>query len=117
MNKAILLGNLGNDPEVKYTQSGSVVLSFSLATTENYKGEKKTEWHRVTCFGKLAEICQKYLGKGSKVLVEGKIEYQKWQDRNGNQRQTTVIIANSVEFLSQRQENNYQPTGEDEVPF
>ena len=120
MNKAILIGNLGSDPELKTAASGTSVASFSLATTESYKGEKKTEWHRITVFGKLAEICGKYLVKGSKIALEGRIETQKWEDRDGNKRQTTVIIGLNVEFLSQKHESNnghQTQAGDDDVPF
>ena len=105
INKAIIVGALGKDPEIRYTASGSAVASFSVATNEQWKdkqtGEKKerTEWHNITVFGKLAEICGEYLKKGSQVYLEGKIQTDKWQDQNGQDRYTTKIIANEMQML------------------
>ena len=104
VNKAILLGNLGKDPEVRYTQSGSAVANFSLATTRAYKqGEEwkeETEWHNIVVFGRTAERCSEYLQKGSQVYLEGRIQTRKWEDRDGNTRYTTEIVASDVQFLS-----------------
>lgn len=108
INKAIILGNLGNDPEIRYTSSGSACCNFSVATSETWKdkstGEQKekTEWHRVSCFGKLAEICGEYLKKGSQVYIEGKIQTRKWQDKDGKDQYTTEIIANEMQMLGGR---------------
>jgi single-strand DNA-binding protein len=107
INKAILIGNLGADPEIRYTQSGTQVATFSLATTERRKGQdgqmlENTEWHRVVAWGKLAEICGEYLNKGSKVYIEGKIQTRKWQDQSGNDRYTTEIVAREMKMLSPR---------------
>ena len=104
VNKAILLGNLGKDPEVRYTQSGSAVANFSLATTERRKqGDQwvdHTEWHNIVVFGKTAENCGQYLQKGSQIYLEGRIQTRKWEDRDGNTRYMTEVVANDVQFLS-----------------
>ncbi len=107
INKVILIGNLGADPEIRYTQSGTPVASFNLATTERWKGkdgqmQEQTEWHRITAWQRLAEICGEYLAKGSKVYVEGKLQTRKWQDQNGNDRYTTEIVAREMKMLSPR---------------
>ena len=104
VNKAILIGNLGADPEMRFTPSGSPVTTFRIATSERFtdKGgipQEKTEWHRVVVFGRTAENCDQYLTKGGKVYVEGKMQTRKWQDRDGNDRYTTEVVAQSVEFL------------------
>ncbi len=99
INKVILIGNLGNDIEIKYSQSGQAIVNLSIATSESWTdrntGQKQehTEWHRVTLFGKLAEIANQYLHKGSKVYVEGKLQTRKWQDDKGNDRYSTDIIV------------------------
>lgn len=108
INKAIIVGNLGADPEVRYTQSGSQVASFNVATTERWRdqsGEQKesTEWHRIVAWKRLAEICGEYLHKGSKVYIEGKIQTRKWQDQNGNDRYTTEIVAREMKMLDRRE--------------
>lgn len=113
LNKAILIGNLGNDPEVRYTQEGSPVTTINIATTENWKNksgerQEQTEWHRVVFFGKLAEIADEFLHKGSKVYIEGKIRTNKWQDKEGRDRYTTEIIANEMLMLDSR---NQDPSG------
>ncbi|MFP4597838.1 MAG: single-stranded DNA-binding protein [Persicimonas sp.] len=105
VNKAIIIGNLGSDPEVRYTQSGTAVANLSIATNERWtdkSGQKqeRTEWHRVVVFGKTAENCQKYLSKGRQVYVEGRLQTDEWEDRDGNKRKTTEIVANNVTFLS-----------------
>ena len=110
VNKVILIGNLGADPEVRYAQNGRAVANFRLATTETWKreGEKEeqTEWHRVVTFGRLAEICGEYLSKGSKVYIEGRIQTRKWEDRDGNARYTTEIVAREMKMLSPRGAGN-----------
>lgn len=98
-NKVIIMGNLGADPESRTTQTGTTVTNFSVATTERYKGEDKTEWHRVVAFGKVAEICAEYLGKGKQVLIEGKLQTRSWQDDTGAKRYMTEILANNVRFV------------------
>jgi len=104
VNKVILIGRLGADPEVRYTQDGSMVTNFRFATNEQWtdrNGEKmqKTEWHRVVTFGKLAEICGNYLSKGRLVYTEGRIQTRAWDDRDGNKRYTTEIIATNMQIL------------------
>lgn len=104
VNKVILVGNLGKDPEVRYTSGGKAVADFSIATSESFgKGserEEQTEWHRVVVWDRLAELCGQHLRKGSKVYVEGKIQTRKWTDKQGAERFTTEIIAKQVVFLS-----------------
>jgi single-strand DNA-binding protein len=108
VNKVILIGNLGQDPEVKYMPSGGAVTNVTVATSESWKdkntGEQKenTEWHRVVFFRRLAEIAGEYLKKGSKVYIEGKLQTRKWQDQSGNDRYTTEIIANEMQMLDSR---------------
>jgi single-strand DNA-binding protein len=108
INKAIIVGNLGADPEIRYTQSGSAVATFNVATTERWKdqegqAQESTEWHRIVAWRKLAEICGEYLHKGSKVYIEGKIQTRKWQDQNGNDRYTTEIVAREMKMLDRRE--------------
>ena len=108
VNKVILVGNLGNDPDVKYTADGRAIANISIATTESWKdkntGEQndKTEWHRVVFFNRLAEIVSEYLKKGSQVYVEGKLQTRKWQDQRGQDRYTTEIVANEMQMLGGR---------------
>ena len=104
VNKAILVGNLGSDPEIRQTGTGTPVANFSLATSENFKsrdGERqtRTEWHKVVAFGKLAEICGQYLQKGKQVYIEGRIQTRSWEDQSGNKKYTTEIIANQMVML------------------
>jgi single-strand DNA-binding protein len=108
VNKVILIGNLGRDPETRYMPDGGAITNISIATTENWKdknGEKqeKTEWHRVAFFGKLAEIAGEYLKKGSQVYVEGRLQTRKWQDKDGADKYTTEIVANAMQMLGSRQ--------------
>ncbi|MDP0588785.1 MAG: single-stranded DNA-binding protein [Candidatus Endonucleobacter bathymodioli] len=114
VNKVILIGNLGNDPEVRYTPSGSAVANLSIATSESWKdrntgqAQEKTEWHRVVIFGKLAEITQQYLRKGSKVYLEGKLQTRKWQDQQGQDRYSTEVVIDGfngqMQMLDGRQD-------------
>lgn len=112
VNKVILVGRLGNDPEVRYTATGSAVANISLATSENWKdkqtGEKqeRTEWHRIVFFNKLAEIVAQYLRKGSLIYVEGALQTRKWQDKNGEDRYTTEIVANEMRMLGSKSESS-----------
>ena len=105
VNKVILLGNLGADPEVKYLSNGTTVANFRIATSENRvnrtSGEKTTmtEWHRIVTFGRLAEICGEYLSKGKQVYIEGRIRTRSWDDKDGNKRSTTEIVANQMQML------------------
>jgi len=108
VNKVILIGNLGKDPEVRYSPNGGAIANVSVATTESWKdkntGEQvdKTEWHRVVFFRRLAEIVGEYLKKGSKVYIEGKLQTRKWQDKDGQDRYTTEIVANEMQMLDSR---------------
>jgi single-strand DNA-binding protein len=108
VNKVILVGNLGKDPEVRYSPNGSAVANVTIATSESWKdktsGEKqeKTEWHRVVFFGRLAEIAGEYLKKGSQIYVEGRLQTRKWQDKEGHERYTTEIVANEMQMLGSR---------------
>ena len=111
VNKVTLIGNLGNDPEVRYGASGNAVANISLATTESWRDkdsgeqQEKTEWHRVVFFGKLAEIVGEYLKKGRQVYVEGRLQTNKWQDKEGNDRYTTQIVANEMQMLGSKDNN------------
>jgi single-strand DNA-binding protein len=108
VNKVILIGNLGRDPETRYMPDGGAVTNVSIATTDVWKdkqGEKqeRTEWHRVAFFGKLAEIAGEYLKKGSQVYVEGRLQTRKWQDKEGQDKYTTEIVADRMQMLGSRQ--------------
>jgi single-strand DNA-binding protein len=113
VNKAIVVGNLGRDPEVRYTANGSAMANITVATTESWKdkqsGERqeRTEWHRVVFFGRLAEIAEEYLKKGSQVYIEGSIRTRKWKDQNDQDRWTTEIIGNDMQMLGSRTGANY----------
>jgi single-strand DNA-binding protein len=108
INKVILIGNLGQDPEVKYMPNGGAVANVTVATSESWKdkntgeSQERTEWHRVVFFRRLAEIAGEYLKKGSKVYIEGRLQTRKWQDQQGNDRYTTEIIANDMQMLDSR---------------
>ncbi len=107
LNKVLLIGHLGRDPEIRYTPSGLAITTFSLATTEAYTNkdgnrETKTEWHRLVAFGRLAEICSEYLNKGSMVYVEGKLQTREWEDRDGNKRRTTEIVVSNMQMLDKK---------------
>ena len=125
VNKVILVGNLGQKPEMRYTATQSAVANISIATTESWKDKEsgemrdKTEWHRVVYFGKLAEIVEKYLDKGSSVYIEGKLQTRKWQDKSGADRWTTEIVGNELTMLGSRQSNpnNGMATDQSESPF
>lgn len=140
INKVILVGNLGKDPEVRYLEGGTAVANFPIATSENYtdrnSGEKKTitEWHNVVLWRGLAEIAEKYLKKGNQVYIEGKLRTRKWQDKEGNDRYTTEIVGDNMQMLGRREDNNdnsstqssgsassaqidNEPTETDDLPF
>jgi single-strand DNA-binding protein len=108
VNKVILIGNLGRDPEVRYSPNGQAIANVTIATSESWKdkntGEKqeKTEWHRVVFFSRLAEIAGEYLKKGSQVYIEGRLQTRKWQDKEGVERYTTEIVANEMQMLGSR---------------
>jgi single-strand DNA-binding protein len=108
VNKAIIVGTLGQDPEIRYTSNGGAVANISVATNETWKdkstgeAQERTEWHRIVMFGKLAEIAQQYLKKGSQAYFEGRIQTRKWQDQSGNDRYSTEIVANEMQMLGGR---------------
>ena len=123
VNKVILVGNLGADPEVRYTPSGTAVANFSLATTDQWTNkdggkEEKTEWHRIVAFGRLGEICGEYLHKGSKVYIEGKIQTRKWQDQSGADRYSTEVVLrpyrSELTMLDGRGEGGAMPSQPDQ---
>ena len=104
VNKVIILGRLGQEPELKYTPGGAAVCNFSLATSENWtdksgQRQERTEWHRVVVWGKLAELCNQYLSKGRQAYVEGRLQTRSWDDKDGNKRYTTEINATTVQFI------------------
>lgn len=139
LNKVMIIGNLGNDPEIKYSNTGTAIATFNIATTENRRDsegnwEEKTEWHRVVMFGKQAEVCKDYLHKGSKVYVEGRLQTRSWEDQSGQKRYTTEIVGANMVMLDSRgqapppdaapgqDEKAPEPTdefpkGEDDLPF
>jgi single-strand DNA-binding protein len=117
LNKVLLIGNLGKDPEVRYTASGTAVASFSLATSEKFKNkegewEERTEWHNVTLWGRLAEIAGEYLGKGKTVYIEGRLQTRKWQDKDGKDRYTTEIVGEKMLMLSRKDGSNHEEAGQ-----
>jgi single-strand DNA-binding protein len=130
MNKVIIIGNLGQDPEIRYTGSGTAVGDLSVATSHRYKDkdgqyQEETEWHKVTVWGKGAENCGKYLVKGRKVAVEGRLKTEQWEDKEGNKRYTTKIVAENVQFL-RGETSNSRPSApapaksggfDDDIPF
>jgi len=114
VNKVILIGRLGADPEVKYTNSGTPIANFNIATSTSFtnkSGEKveNTEWHRIVAFGRLGEICGEYLMKGKQVYIEGRLQTREWEDRDGNKRWTTEIVANTMQMLGDRGAGTEQP--------
>lgn len=116
VNKVILVGNLGRDPEVRYMPNGDAVCNFSIATTDSWKdknGEKqeRTEWHNIVMYRRLAEIAGEYLKKGAPVYLEGKLQTRKWQDKDGNDRYTTEIIADQMQMLGSRGDGGGQSGG------
>jgi single-strand DNA-binding protein len=138
INKVIIIGNLGGDPEVRYTPSGSAVANFNVATSESWKdkntGEKKerTEWHRIVVWGKLGELCGEYLSKGRQVYVEGRLQTRSYDDKDGVKRYMTEIIATDVQFLGSKESGGGRlggaplresavgqgpPPADDDIPF
>ncbi|MCF6266364.1 MAG: single-stranded DNA-binding protein [Desulfuromusa sp.] len=110
VNKVILVGNLGKDPELRYTPSGTAIATFSLATTERYKDregnkQSKTEWHNIVVWRQLAEICGKYLHKGKQIYVEGKIQNRSYDDRDGNKRYISEVVVSEMQMLGSREDN------------
>jgi single-strand DNA-binding protein len=129
VNKVILIGNLGSDPDVRYTASGAAVANISLATAESWRDkesgeqQERTEWHRVVFFGRLAEIVAEYLKKGSQIYVEGRLQTRKWQDKEGKDRYSTEIVASEMQMLGSRSGGGNQssmdqtpPHGDDTAP-
>ncbi len=116
INKVILIGNLGADPDVRYTAGGAAVANLRLATSESWRDkntgeqQERTEWHRVVLFGKLGEIAGEYLKKGSKVYIEGRLQTRKWQDQSGQDRYTTEIVGNDMQMLDGRASNGTEDT-------
>ncbi len=128
VNKAILVGRLGRDPEMRYTGGGTPVCNFSLATDESYtdksgERQKKTEWHNIVVWGKLAENCAKLLSKGSLCYVEGRLQTREWNDRDGNKRKTTEIVINRMRVLTPKESGQGEPPEEapeitdNDIPF
>jgi single-strand DNA-binding protein len=116
VNKAIILGNLGKDPETRYMPNGEAVTNLTIATTESWKDksgakQEKTEWHNIVAYRKLAEIIGEYVKKGSSIYIEGRIQTRKWQDKEGKDRYTTEIIADSMQMLGGKQSNADASTG------
>jgi len=122
LNKAMIIGNLGKDPDVRTTSGGQTVCELSIATNESYtdkngQQQDRTEWHRIIVWGRQAELCGEYLKKGRSVFVEGKIQTRKWQDKDGNNRYTTEIVANQVTFLdSGNRGQRPPPPGDEDAP-
>ena len=114
VNSATLIGNLGKDPDSKFTQSGKQVVTFSMATTEKYKGENHTTWHNIVVWGKLAEICEQYLSKGSKIYICGKIQNRSYQDKDGNTKYISEIIAYEMTMLDSKPKDE-QPASREPV--
>ena len=119
VNKVILVGNLGRDPELRYIPSGQAVANFTLATNDRWRdkegnNQERTEWHRIVVWGKSAENCAQYLQKGRSVYIEGKLQTQEWEDKEGNKRKTTEVVAQTVQFLGGRggAEPGAGPTGD-----
>lgn len=121
VNKAILIGRLGGEPEIRYTPNGLAVANFSIATSEQWtdkEGQKqeRTEWHKVVAFGRLGEICGEYLHKGSQVYLEGRLQTRSWEDRDGNKRWTTEIVASVMQMLGAPDKGGRAEPVEDRLP-
>ncbi len=115
VNKVIIVGRLGQEPELRYTPSGAAVCNFSVATSEywndkNGQKQERTEWHRVVAWGKTAELCNQYLAKGSQCFLEGKLQTRSWDDNSGQKKYTTEVIATTVQFLGAKSENSKSAT-------
>ena len=134
VNKVILIGHLGRDPELRYTQGGQPVANFTMATTENWvskdgQKEARTEWHRIVAWGKLGEICHEFLVKGKQVYIEGKLQTRSWEDQNHNKRTTTEIVVQNMVMLGSKEDAGKEPSAEpgdyqeppqkieDDIPF
>lgn len=106
INKVTLIGRLGSDPEMTYTNDQTPIAKFSVATTSSYKKEEQTEWHRITFFGKVAEVCGLYLKKGALVYIEGRLRTNEWEDKNGVKRSTTEIIGGELKMLDKKKKED-----------
>jgi len=113
MNKAILIGNVGRDPETKTTQNGTDVVNFSLATTDKYKDKKITEWHNIVAYNKIAQTITQYVHKGDKIMIEGKIQTRTWDDKDGTKHYKTEVVAWNCEFLGGNRPANTGPAAAD----
>jgi len=118
VNKVILIGNLGSDPTVRFTQGGTAVANFNIATTERFNNrngerEERTEWHRIVAWGKLAEICQQYLKKGKQVYIEGRLQTRQWEDQQGQKKYTTEIVASNMQMLGRAGDTMDVPSQDD----
>ncbi len=118
MNKVMLIGNVGKDPEMRFTPNGNAVVDFSVACNSKYKEEETTEWFSITAWNKLAETCNQYVHKGMKIYVEGRLKTETWEDDTGNRRYKVKVIANSVIFLGRKADNG-EPVDEspEDLPF
>ena len=121
LNRAMIIGNIGSGPEVRYTKSGTAVANFNIATTEKWKGQdgqmqEQVEYHRIVAFARLGEICQEYLSKGSKVYIEGRIQTRSWEDKDGQKRYTTEIVAREMKMLDSMQKEQSGPVYSDMPP-
>ena len=121
VNKVILVGRLGRDPEVRYTSSGTAVANFSIATSEqwtNKDGEKqeRTEWHKIVAWKRIGEICGEYLHKGSQIYIEGRLQTRDWEDRDGNKRYTTEVIAQTMQMLGSADKGGKAETTDERFP-
>ena len=117
VNKVILLGRVGQDPEMRYTENGTAIANFSVATSEQWKNKdgkkkEKTEWHKVVAWKRLGEICGEYLHKGSQVYIEGRIETRNWEGKDGNKRYTTEVVAHTMQMLGGKSSDNDGPEEE-----
>lgn len=120
LNKVMLIGRLGADPEVRYTQSNTAVATLNLATTERYKDsngelQESTEWHRIVAWGRLAEICQQYMKKGGQIYVEGSLQTRAWEDKEGQKRYTTEVKALSIQMLDSKSSGGADSSSEKQV--
>jgi len=121
VNKVILVGNLGADPEIRYTPSGTAVANFRLATHEQWKNkngekEERTEWHRIVAWARLGEICGEYLRKGSQVYIEGRLQTRSWEDRDGNKRFVTEVVAQAMQMLGSPRKEGEADSVEERYP-
>lgn len=121
VNRVILIGYLGRDPEVRFTQGGAAVANFTMATNERWKdrdgvAQQKAEWHRIVAWGKLAEFCERYLSKGRQIYLEGRIQTREWEDREGDKRRTTEIVAQTIQFVGPKPGESRESDDEGDQP-